>query len=96
MKPPLRTKSVGTKASEAEFAMMEECARVSGLTLSEWVRDVLLAGPGEPGAELEHPVPGMLDGEGITSKKVDAYSECMAHKRLFGSHRQTVCPKTGE
>ncbi|WP_446743086.1 plasmid mobilization protein [Silvibacterium acidisoli] len=52
MKPPLRTKSVGTKVSEAEFAMLEERARASGLTLSEWVRDVLLAGPAEPGAEL--------------------------------------------
>jgi len=52
MKPPLRTKSVGTKVSEAEFAMLEERARASGLTLSEWVRDVLLAAPVEPGAEL--------------------------------------------
>jgi hypothetical protein len=51
MKPPLRTKSVGTKVSEAEFAMLEERARSSGLTLSEWVRDVLLAAPVEPGAE---------------------------------------------
>jgi len=32
--------------------MLEERARASGLTLSEWVRDVLLAGPAEPGAEL--------------------------------------------
>jgi hypothetical protein len=52
MKPPLRIKSVSTKVSEAEFAMLEERARASGLTLSEWVRDVLLAGPAEPGAEL--------------------------------------------
>lgn len=52
MKPPLRTKSVGTKVSEAEFAMLEERARLAGLTLSEWVRDVLLAAPAEPGAEL--------------------------------------------
>ncbi len=45
MKPPLRTKSVGTKVSEAEFALLEERARSSGLTLSEWVRDMLLAAP---------------------------------------------------
>jgi hypothetical protein len=51
VKPPLRTKSVGTKVSEAEFAMLEERARANGLTLSEWVRDVLLSGPAEPGAE---------------------------------------------
>jgi hypothetical protein len=52
MKPPLRTKSVGTKVSEAEFALLEERARGAGMRLAEWVRDVLLAAPGEPGAEL--------------------------------------------
>ena len=51
MKPPLRTKSVSTKVSEAEFAVLEEHARLAGLTLSEWVRDVLLAAPVEPSAE---------------------------------------------
>ena len=45
MKPPLRTKSVGTKVSEEEFAMLEERAQTAGRTLSEWVRDVLLAAP---------------------------------------------------
>jgi mobilization protein NikA len=51
MKPPLRTKSVGTKVSEAEFALLEERARSSGLTLSEWVRDVLLSAPVESGPD---------------------------------------------
>jgi hypothetical protein len=45
VKPPLRTKSVGTKVSEEEFAMLEARAQAAGLTLSEWVRDVLLAVP---------------------------------------------------
>ena len=31
MKPPLRTKSVGTKVSEAEFALLEERARGTGM-----------------------------------------------------------------
>ena len=31
--------------------MLEERARANGLTLSEWVRDVLLSAPAEPGAE---------------------------------------------
>lgn len=52
MKPPLRTKSVGTKVSDAEFAVLEERVRAAGLTLSEWVRETLLAAPAEPGAEL--------------------------------------------
>ncbi len=33
MKPPLRTKSVGTKVSEAEFALLEERARGAGVRL---------------------------------------------------------------
>jgi hypothetical protein len=56
MKPPLRTKSVSTKVSEAEFAMLEERARAAGLTLSEWVRDVLLTAPVDGGAETSEVV----------------------------------------
>ena len=32
--------------------MLEERVRAAGLTLSEWVRETLLAAPAEPGAEL--------------------------------------------
>jgi hypothetical protein len=42
---------VSTKVSEAEFAMLEERARANGLTLSEWVRDVLLSAPVDGGPE---------------------------------------------
>ena len=49
----LRTKSVGTKVSEAEFAMLEKRAHSTGLTLSEWTRDVLLAAPTEPTAHVD-------------------------------------------
>ena len=52
LKPPLRTKSVGTKVSEAEFASLEERARGAGLTLGEWVREALLAEPEKSGAEV--------------------------------------------
>ena len=45
MKPPLRTKSVWTKVSEAEFALLEERARGIGLRLAEWVREALLSAP---------------------------------------------------
>ena len=51
MKPPLRTKSVGTKVSEAEFALLEERARGAGLRLAEWVREELLAAPVESGPD---------------------------------------------
>jgi hypothetical protein len=43
VKPPLRTKTVGTKLSEPEYAQLEAAARERGLTLSEWCRTVLLA-----------------------------------------------------
>jgi hypothetical protein len=50
MKPPLRTKSVGTKVSEAEFALLEKRARGAGMRLAEWVREALLSAPVEPAA----------------------------------------------
>ena len=51
LKPPLRTKSVGTKVSEAEFALLEERARGAGLRLAEWVRGALLSAPVELGPD---------------------------------------------
>jgi hypothetical protein len=51
MKPPLRTKSVGTKVSEAEFALLEERARGAGMRLGEWVREALLSAPAEAGPD---------------------------------------------
>jgi hypothetical protein len=51
MKPPLRTKSVSTKVSEAEFALLEERARGAGMRLGEWVREALLSAPAESGPD---------------------------------------------
>ena len=51
MKPPLRTKSVGTKVSEAEFALLEERALGAGMRLGEWVREALLSAPAESGPD---------------------------------------------
>ena len=39
--PVLRTKSVGTKVTDGEYAMLESLA--GGRALSEWVREVLLS-----------------------------------------------------
>jgi hypothetical protein len=53
VKPPLRTKTLGTKVSEEEFALLEAAASERGLTLSEWCRETLLArvnGQGEKSA----------------------------------------------
>lgn len=51
VKPPLRTKTVGTKLSEPEYAQLEAAARERGLTLSEWCRQVLLASGNGQGAK---------------------------------------------
>jgi hypothetical protein len=42
---------VGTKVSEAEFALLEERARGAGLRLAEWVREALLSAPAESGPD---------------------------------------------
>jgi len=59
VKPPLRTKTLGTKVSEEEFAQLEAAASERGLTLSEWCRETLLGsvnGQGEKSAADLSPV----------------------------------------
>ena len=56
VKASLRTKSVGTKVSDEEYAALEARARAENLTLSEWMRAQLLepsagGGTGRPGGE---------------------------------------------
>jgi hypothetical protein len=43
VKPPLRTKSIGTKVTEEEYAKLELTAQAGGKTLGEWCREVMLA-----------------------------------------------------
>jgi len=43
VKPNLRTKSVGTKVTQEEFARLEQAARKASKTLGEWCREVMLA-----------------------------------------------------
>ena len=61
---------MGTKVSEAEFALLEERAR-GGLRLAEWVREALLAAPVEPVA-----------GSGVDSGEV-ALAEVLALRSLL-------------
>jgi predicted DNA-binding protein len=42
VKPPLRTKSIGFKVSEEEYARLETAAQTSGQTLGEWCREAIL------------------------------------------------------
>jgi hypothetical protein len=43
VKPNLRTKSIGTKVSDDEYAQLERAAQKSAKTLGEWCREVMLA-----------------------------------------------------
>jgi hypothetical protein len=43
VKPSLRTKSIGFKVSEHEYAQLETAAQADGRTLGEWCREVMLA-----------------------------------------------------
>lgn len=42
-KTVLRSKSIGTKVSDEEYAQLEKLAEARGLTLSEWFRELALA-----------------------------------------------------
>jgi len=43
VKPSLRTKSIGTKVTEEEYAKLELTAQAGGKTLGEWCREVIVA-----------------------------------------------------
>jgi hypothetical protein len=47
-----RTRSVGTKLTEDEYARLESFAKQRGLTPGEWVREIVLAAFGRPSAGL--------------------------------------------
>jgi hypothetical protein len=55
VKPPLRTKSIGFKVSEEEYAQLETAAQASGRTLGEWCREVILRGGSASVSERHDP-----------------------------------------
>jgi hypothetical protein len=44
VKPSLRTKSIGFKVSQEEYAQLETAAQADGRTLGEWCREAILRG----------------------------------------------------
>lgn len=42
MKPVFRTKSITSKVTEEEYALLEASAAASGQSMSEWVRETLV------------------------------------------------------
>ena len=53
VKPTLRTKSIGTKVSEEEYAQLEHAAQAGAKTLSEWCRQVMLASVNGHSADVQ-------------------------------------------
>ena len=53
VRPSLRTKSIGTKVTEAEYARLERAAQGIGKTLGEWCRDVMLASIEREGSKVQ-------------------------------------------
>lgn len=58
-KTDLRTRSIGTKVTEEEFARLEELARAAGQSRAEWVRARLLA-PAAAGGGTEQVLAELL------------------------------------
>jgi hypothetical protein len=55
VKPPLRTKSIGFKVSEEEYALLETEAQAEGRTLGEWCREAILRGGSSSDAARHDP-----------------------------------------
>src|SRR5271154_2893916 len=58
VKPPLRTKSIGFKVSEEEYAQLETAAQADGRTLGEWCREGILRGGSASDPERHDPGAG--------------------------------------
>ena len=69
VKPPLRTKSIGFKVSEEEYAQLESAAQADGRTLGEWCREAIDLLP------VFRTSPSMISDEG----KGKGYVEEQAH-----------------
>ncbi|MGA7927878.1 MAG: hypothetical protein WCA20_18060 [Candidatus Sulfotelmatobacter sp.] len=55
VKPPLRTKSIGFKVSQEEYALLETAAEADGRTLGKWCREVILRGGSASDSERHDP-----------------------------------------
>src|SRR5256885_14430224 len=86
-KAPLRTRSIGTKVTEEEYARLEQCAGEQQRSVMEWCREALLAAAdGATGTPAEHAMIGevlalrtillnlffqVAQGEKVTSEQMD-------------------------
>ena len=80
-----RTRSVGTKLSEEEYARLEALAAQRGLTVGEWVREVVLkAGEPQPASAAE---PGKMAGRACTRQVPTVWARSSRARHGMESHR---------
>jgi hypothetical protein len=70
VKPPLRTKSIGFKVSEEEYAQLETAAQADGRTLGEWCREVILRGGSASDSERHDPALAEIVGVRYRRRKL--------------------------
>lgn len=63
-KTVLRNKSIGTKVSDDEYAALEKLAEARGLTLGEWLRELVLA------ELIAHPAEQTILGEILAMRAI--------------------------
>ena len=83
VKPPLRTKSIGFKVSEEEYAQLETAAQASGQTLGEWCREAVLREMrGGSASDSERHDPALAEIVGVRLLLVNVLRPLAAGERL--------------
>jgi spore coat protein SA len=94
VKPPLRTKSIGFKVSEEEYALLETAAQASGRTLGEWCCKIILASGQEWGIQIRvigsHPPTRFSEGSVVLRLRF----EMLTGNRSYNSDEQMRTDKT--
>src|SRR5271169_6115396 len=89
VKPPLRTKSIGFKVSEEEYARLETAAQASGRTLGEWCREAILRG-GSASDAARHD-PALAEIVGVRLLLVNVLRPPWRQARSWPRKRSTKC-----
>ena len=96
VKPPLRTKSIGFKVSQEEYAQLETAAQASRQTLGEWCREMILRGGASNAAA---PDPALAEIIGVRLLLVNVLGPVAAGEKVtpekFNQLRRSQFPRTG-
>jgi hypothetical protein len=92
VKPPLRTKSIGFKVSEDEYAQLETAAQTSGRTLGEWCREVVLASA----SDAERRDPALAEIVGVRLLLVNVLGPVAAGEKVTAEKFNQLLDQIGE